>query len=244
MSKVEINPFAHIVGTMQGWLEGEQVWPYAKIIRTWGPEFEMYRRRMSRQIAAASKRGSISFKEPNFEKMFSRGAAIHAVRDEWIARFGFAIPCAELLDGLAKAGHVVEVGAGTGYMTRLMRNRGIDVVGTDYDWRGPSSHGFMTGQHDAEQVNGIDAKTAVRRYPDSTVFCSWPTLHATWFHQMLKAMRIGQHLIVVGEDACADRAAWEYLNDCFEETGIIDIPTFEHMNDIASVHVKKRARRK
>jgi protein-L-isoaspartate O-methyltransferase len=33
------------------------------------------------------------------------------------------------LDELAK--HVIEVGAGTGYSTRLMRHRGINVIGSD-----------------------------------------------------------------------------------------------------------------
>jgi hypothetical protein len=86
----------------------------------------------------------------------------------------------------------------------------------------------------------MDAKTMVCRYPGSTVFCSWPTLHATWFRQMLKEMQIGQKLVVIREDACAEDSAWRYLDDCFEEEAAIDIPTFEHMHDYAQVCVKKR----
>jgi len=234
------RPLAAILDTMQGWLDGEPVWPYRKIIDVWGPEFEMYRLRWHREVEQAAEAGGFTWSGPDFDKGLQRGIATYRLRDEWIRRFGFAIPCAELLDELAKAEHVIEAGAGSGYMTRLMRNRGISVTGTDYDWRGPSGHGFVTGMHDELQLNGRAAKTMARRYRDSTVFCSWPTLHATWFRQMLKAMRIGQRLVIIHEDACAEDTAWQYLDDCFDDLATIHIPAFEHMNDYASVHVKKR----
>lgn len=224
------RPSALVLDTMQRWLEGDAVWPYAKILRTWGPEFEMYRRRWSREDFSSFRSG--------VDRTINR----MQLRNDWIKLFGFAIPCAELLDELAKASHVVEVGAGSGYMTRLMRHRGINVTGSDIEWRGPNCYRFETGVYDDHQVTGTAAKTMVRRYPDSTVFCSWPSLNETWFRQMLKAMRIGQRIVIVREDACAEDSAWQYLDDCFKEEATIDIPTFEHMNDYASVHLKKRQR--
>lgn len=229
-----------VIATMQSWLDGEPVWPYAKILKEWGPDFEMYRRRWSRELGHMLSTGKITSKEFDLERMFR----LANLRNEWIRLFGFAIPCAELLDELEKSTHVVEVGAGTGYMTRLMRNHGISVTGSDYDFRGPNSHGFETAKYDDEQVTGVEAKTMVRRYPKSTVFCSWPTLRETWFRQMLKAMQVGQQLVVIREDACAEDSAWEYLDDCFDAMSHVDIPTFEHMNDFASVHIKKRNRPK
>jgi hypothetical protein len=204
---------------MERWLAGESVWTHDKILKEWGPNFEMYRRRWNR--------GDFSL---------NLGVERFQLRDEWIEKFGFAIPCAELLDELARAAHVIEVGAGSGYMTRLMRHRGIRVTGSDPCH---GDHGFETGAHDDEQVKA-SGKTMVRRYPRSTVFCSWPTLRATWFRQMLKAMGIGQRLVVIREGACAEESAWQYLDDCFDETAVIDIPAFAFMHDYASVHVKKR----
>lgn len=229
----------NVIDTMQGWLDGEPVWPYDRIIKTWGSDFEMYRRRWSREIDWAIEAGAIEFKKNDFEGMMLRARDLYMLRHEWVGRFGFAIPCAELLDELAKAEHVVEVGAGTGYMTRLMRHRGIDVTGSD---PGDAGYSFMPGILDNQQV-GAEAKTMVRRYPTSTVFCSWPTLKATWFRQMLKAMQIGQRLVVIREDACAEETAWQYLDDCFDMMVEIDIPTFEHMNDFAGVYIKKRNRK-
>lgn len=239
---IKFDELQHIYDTMQRWLAGEPVWPYAKIIETWGEEFEMYRRRWSREhrehMAEAETKGTITFKQPDIETMVARGAAICALRMQWIGAFGFAIPCAELFDELAKSSHVIDVGAGSGYMTRLMRNRGINVIGSDPDLGG---HGFTTGCHDPQQQKR-DAKTMVRRYPSSTVFCSWPTLRETWFRQMLKAMEIGQKLVVIREDACAEDTAWQYLDDCFRDEAYINIPTFDHMNDYAQVAIKKRQR--
>jgi hypothetical protein len=231
-----VRSYAGAIETMQAWLDGEPVWPYAKIIETWGSRFEMYRLRWRRELSVAMTTGVIGVAE------YHSMADVYALRDEWVARFGFAIPCAELLDELAASKLVVDAGAGSGYMTRLMRNRGIEVIGSDIGWPGENSHGFMTGFWDCFQVSGTAAKTMARRYPEATMFCSWPTLDETWFRQMLRAMRIGQKLVVIREDACAEDSAWQYFDDCFDETRNIYIPAFECMNDFAIVGVKKRQR--
>jgi hypothetical protein len=232
-----------VIETMQAWIHGEPVWPYARIIETWGDQFEMYRLRWRNEVVHAMKTGELTSRGSVKDYMRDTMAMWH-LRDEWVLRFGFAIPCAELLDRLAAAAPIVEVGAGTGYMTALMRNRGIDVIGSDYDFGGYNSHGFLTGCFDEDQVQGVQGKTMVRRYPDRTVFCSWPTLNHSWFRQMLRAMTIGQRLIVIHEDACAEATAWQYLSDCFDSVDDFAIPTFQHMNDMASVVVKKRHRPK
>lgn len=232
-----------VIETMQEWLHGEPVWPLARILETWGGQFEMYRRRWRKEVADAMATGELTSRG-SAESYLRDGMAMMRLRDEWVLRFGFAIPCAELLDALAAAAPIVEVGAGTGYMTALMRHRGIDVIGSDYDFEGYNSHGFMTGRFDKDQINGVQAKTMVRRHAERAVFCSWPTLNETWFRQMLRAMKIGQRVIVIREDACAEETAWQYLNDCFDPVAEIDIPAFQHLNDFASVHVKKRHRPK
>jgi len=231
---------AHTIETMHAWLNGDPVWSYAKILEVWGPEFEMYRRRWDRQLQEKMKQaeetGEVTF-ERDVVHTAMRGVSILHLRDAWIAEFGFAIPCAELLDELAKHRQVVEVGAGTGYMTRLMLNRGIDVIGSNPPF---NDYIFELGKYAMLALR--EAKTMARANPDATVFCSWPTLRHTWFRQMLRAMKIGQRLVVIREDACAEETAWQYLDDCFEQTAVIDIPAFETVNDYASVHVKKRNR--
>lgn len=229
------------IATMRRWLDGEPVWSYAKIIEEWGSDFEMYRHRWSREFKESMKTGAFALPAPaNIDGRLECLANQQRTRSRYIHEFGFAIPCAELFAEMAMHRHgIVDVGAGTGYMTRLMRNRGIDVIGSDYECNGLSGHGFCVGAHDPDQVKA-HAKTMVRRHRDRIVFCSWPTYRATWFRQMLKAMQIGQRLVVIREESCAEATAWQYLDDCFEDVETINIPAFDFMNDYASVHVKKR----
>jgi hypothetical protein len=202
---------ATILGCMDAWLAGEPVWPLADIWRAWGSEFRMYR------YAWAA--GEHASRRPSVD--------LYGLRDEWIRRYGFAIPCRELIDTLAANAPIVEIGAGSGYMTAIMRANGIDVVGSD-----PANEEFpfAVGKFDTEQSR-LKGAAAVRRYPDRTVFCCWPTLHGRWFLAALKAMRVGQRIIVVREDACADESTWRYLDACFDHDRDIEIPAWNFMND-------------
>jgi hypothetical protein len=210
-----------VIDTMEAWLSGEPVWPYSRIIEVWGKDFECW----------YTGRWSLSF-----------AMDIYYTRQEWIRRFGFAIPCAELLDELAHYSHVVDVGAGSGYMTKLMRLRGINAVGSDFDVRGQSQYSFRIADHDPDQVTGTEAKTMARRFPDATIFCSWPSYDETWFLQLLRAMRVGQRLVVIRESACASDDAWEYLDKCFVKERTIALPVFPLIRDFAGVYLKKRNR--
>jgi hypothetical protein len=226
------------IDTMQRWLDGEPVWPYNQIIEAWGREFMDWRVRW-RELA--EERTSGADVNERTKLRLGREMALYEVRMEYVGRFGFAIPCRELIDALIEAAPVVEVGAGSGYMTRLMRNAGIDVVGSDIDdHKDDSGHGFIVAEHDPEQVSGVEAKTMARRHPERTVFCSWPSYKETWFRQMLRAMRIGQKVIVIREDCCADETAWHYLDACFEPVAEIELPCFPMVHDYAGVYVKRR----
>ena len=215
-----------VIGAVERWVRGDEAtWRYARCLSDFGPDFEMYRKRWN----------SHGFDLPNI----ARTAGLFEVREQYMKQFGFMIPCAELLDELQKADLVVEVGAGTGYMTAIMRHRGIRVIGSDP--RLGYGHVLKHGTYDDLQVVA-QGKTMVRRYPDALVFCSWPSLEETWFRQMLKAMRVGQRIVTVLEDSCGEETARAYFDACFEVERMIDIPAFQHMNDIAYVAIKKRGR--
>jgi hypothetical protein len=210
--------------TMRRWLAGEPVWTHAEIISRWGTEFRMYREYW----------GSHEY-EPRTS--IERSTELSDMREKAITEFGFILPCKELLDALEANQPIVEVGAGTGFMTALMRHRGIDVIGTDI---GDVGYSFKTGRYDPSQLR-LQAKTAVRRYRDRTVFCSWPTYDHTWMRQALRAMRIGQRAIIIEEDSCAEETAWEYRNRSFEGNWMsIRVPAWNYMNDCAALWIKKR----
>ena len=213
-----------IIGTMRSWARGEPVWPMMEILERWGFDFLMYRIAWDMQK---------DFKMPGP----ARDRNLHQLRDEAINEFGFSLPSKELLDVLEEHQPIVEIGAGTGYMTRLMRNRGIEVIGTDIGF----GQRFACGTFDQYQLR-IPGKTAVRRFRDHTVFCAWPSLWETWFRQALRAMQVGQKLVVIEEDACAEDSAWDYRDQSFVKIGDnnIPLPAWPLLNDRASAWVKLR----
>jgi hypothetical protein len=185
---------------MEAWLAGKPVPARDEIIARWGPTF------LNDREAWTFARKAV-LEEPSYDTLIH----MHDWREEWIRRYGFAIPSAELIALLREHQPIVEIGAGSGYMTQLMRTAGIEVIGTDI---GPRGYAFSTAEHDPYQEI-MGGKRAVRHWRDRTVFCSWPTGDHTWFRQAIKAMRIGQRLIMVTDGSAAERTARGYLDCCF-----------------------------
>jgi hypothetical protein len=214
---------ALIFATMDQWLSGEPVWPLERVLERWGPEFRTYRSQLALH----------SLDSGMITAAFER-------RDDFIKRYGFAIPCAELLEGAAKLAPLVEIGAGSGYLTALMRKNGIDVIGSDpcLDCERTLAH----RKFDPDQ-QALGGKTAVRRWRDRNVFCSWPRLETAWFRQAMKAMQVGARVLMIMESSCARGSAHDYIEQCFEREGdLIEIPAWPFLNDYAEVRVKKRNR--
>lgn len=88
-------------------------------------------------------------------------------------RYAHAIPNAEALRALRELGPLLEVGAGTGYWSRLLRDCGADVMATDIDAEGRDTGWCSTTRW--TDVLQRDAETAMVTYPDRAVFACWPT---------------------------------------------------------------------
>ena len=160
---------------------------------------------------------------------------LYIVRDAAIVKYGFTLPSAELLGLLFQHQPIIEIGAGAGYMTKLMRHCGIDVVGTDSNEK---AYGFRCGAWDPIQEK-LTAVEAVRYYFERTVFCAWPSYQEDWFHKALKAMARGQYLVAVEEDACATEAAWRYLRRKFDHISNVPIPSWPSVHDTCAIWRKR-----
>jgi|KBSMisStaDraftv2_1062788.scaffolds.fasta_scaffold00032_61 hypothetical protein len=220
-----------IIETMRGWATGQPVWSHDQIIERWGADFLMYRRAW-----ALGTDPILEGKNFDVNERVERTRIMYDTRTKAIKEFGFSIPCKELLDALEAHQPIVEVGAGSGYLTALMRHRNIDVIGTD---SGIGHSWIKLGVYDPAQQR-MPAKRAVRRFRDRTVFCSWPSLQETWFRQALRAMRIGQRAIIIEEDACAEESTWAYRDEAFQQMADIDLPAWPMLNDRAASWIKKR----
>jgi hypothetical protein len=165
-----------------------------------------------------------------------REMSLHMTRTEAIHRFGFCLPSRELLDVLKAHGPILEVGAGTGYMTALMRHHGIEVIGTDPQT--PPGYGFEYGRFDPQQQK-LSAIAAVRQYPKHTLFCSWPSYEDTWLRTALRAVNVGGKAILIEESCCGDESTWRYRDQYFDELAPAPIPQWPGLHDSAALWVKR-----
>jgi hypothetical protein len=166
------------------------------------------------------------------------------VRKEFINTYGFAIPCREAMEACARNAPLLEVGAGSGYWTRILRAQRVDVIATD-----PAQghkHMIQHARYDAT-MELLQAKTAIRHWPDRNVLMIWPGYRETWSAQALKAMRIGRVLLTVTEGeggCCGSDLFFAILETCFEPIEACPLPVFYGLHDSLRVYVKKRAYRR
>lgn len=166
----------------------------------------------------------------------------HMHRASFVHKFGFCIPCAEALDACAKYAPLLEIGAGSGYWTRLLRTRGVDCIATDPVL---AYKNLKHGEH--VDTLPIQGKTAVRHWRDRNVLCVWPSYEHTWARQALKALRIGRVFITVTEGdggCCADDGFFAILAQCFTQVDEIRLPVFYGLHDRMEIYRKIRPRRR
>lgn len=125
-----------------------------------------------------------------------------AVRDEAIARYGFAVPTDEALDLIsAHSPHgVVELGAGTGYWAHLLAVRGVDVVAYDTEPAPSATNPWFAGTDPWHPLLVGDQHT-VEQHPERTLLLIWPTRGADWAASAIERFHRagGTHLIYIGE---------------------------------------------
>ncbi len=161
--------------------------------------------------------------------------AMYQERTAFIQEFGFSVPTAEALDAVAAFSPLVEVGAGSGAWAHLLAARGANVIATDPELE---HFPFSVGRY--YPIQRLQAKTAVRRWPERNVFCAWPSLRHTWLRQAAKAMLPGRMLIAIREDATADERTWDYLESAFTQIGDgLEIPSWHYCHDRLEIWRKR-----
>jgi hypothetical protein len=97
---------------------------------------------------------------------------VYRVRDRYHlhGRYAHAVPTMEALNTVAALGPLVEIGAGSGYWARLLRDMDCDIAA--FDHVSPEENIVTVG--DAWTSVGIGDVDMLDRYPDRTVFVCWP----------------------------------------------------------------------
>ena len=116
-----------------------------------------------------------------YESAMGGRAGIVAMRNYSIARYAFAIPTDQALDGirLRSPGGVVEIGAGTGYWARALDQRGVDVEAFDIEPAPSPANTWFAGTPPWYPVQRADHNVAGDR-PGRTLLIVWPTKNEVW----------------------------------------------------------------
>ena len=141
------------------------------------------------------------------------------IRDHLSRKYAFGVPGNYALDCLARYEPLVEIGAGTGYWARCLRERGVDIVAYDVmgdswrSWFRPSivaeirrggTRAIVARPHPkrAEPVLWTDVlqggPEVLRRHAERTLVLCWPDPWSGFDEAALLAYP-GEHVAVVGE---------------------------------------------
>lgn len=118
---------------------------------------------------------------------------LFGVRDKYTTKYGYAIITNELLNSMVKVlgkSKTVELGSGTGYLSHLLINRGINLTTVDTcDWY-------------SNYIREPDIKGSYRLMDFSdydVIIMSWPNYQSNAPAQVLKRMKPRQILMYCGE---------------------------------------------
>jgi len=145
--------------------------------------------------------------------------SIFSIRNKWIKTFGFSVPLPSGIEAINSLGPILEIAAGTGFLSKLISATGGDAIATDV---APLSHcakrtrtGTHTGREPGREpgreaeaesaqpflpIRKVDAKTAIADdRGERSILLSWPSYDLDWCEDALHAIFPGQNLALVGE---------------------------------------------
>lgn len=130
-------------------------------------------------------------------------------RRDYCAGIGWCIPSESLVELCRENAPLVDIGAGSGWLTALLNARGIDCIATD-----PCAGEKYGVAHKWAESEVIDGPAAVLKYPTRTLLWSWPCYYPTfsdgdykrkaevecgWQQRIVRNMQPGQRLILIAE---------------------------------------------
>ena len=158
----------------------------------------------------------------------------HGRRRSFIARYGYAAPTPEAVSAIADflgERRTLEVCAGLGLWTRLLRDAGASVLATDADPQGEAAYVCVERQ---------DATAAVAGHPacDALLLC-WPPHRKPVAADALRGFR-GSRVVAVGDVRFTGDAAYHAaLGRDWRLERSLPLPSWPGIEDCARLYTRK-----
>lgn len=112
-------------------------------------------------------------------------------RYDFIREFGYFIPTKEYVNAIKSLGRKwVSIGCGRGYMERILRNNGIDIIATDIVSVDKNPYFECSGFDDAHiPIELMDGYCAACKYPDRSIISSWMPMDSLWAIDVIAQLR-------------------------------------------------------
>jgi hypothetical protein len=167
----------------------------------------------------------------------------HQARIRCVSRYSWAVPSPEIIEAIVRIDSpIVEVGAGTGYWAKMLRDAGVDVVAFDQHPPEPdlaANHWHKNTTQWSEVIRS-DA-TVAGDFPDRTLLLVWPPYDEDMATRALRAYAGagGRQLIYVGEGpggCTGDDAFHEDLERWWVELAYMAVPQWFGIHDYATFY--------
>ena len=176
------------------------------------------------------------------------------LRDEFIAKFGYAILTADAVSGVQRAlgqdARILEVGAGSGYWSYEFGRSGTDCIASDpgtgeyvVGANGELSTNWRTESRKFADVRELTGLEAFEKYGHERVLMMvWPD-NDSWPGEILRAYR-GRVFVLCGEPASESCCTggdelFDLLDREWVETDQIRIPNFFGINDYIGIYCRR-----
>lgn len=174
-------------------------------------------------------------------KKYNGGISLQAYQARWdlVPHFGFAVPDEPSLQVLATHGPIVEMGAGTGYWARLLRDRGVEVRAFDRTIPDGNKSPYDF-QRTWTQVE-VGTPESLSEFEDYTLFLCWPPYDSPMAADCLEYWH-GDLLVVVGEGrggCTAEDGFFDLLDRDFVQWESFPVPRWRGMNDYMDLYHRK-----
>jgi hypothetical protein len=128
-------------------------------------------------------------------------------------RYPYILPETRLLDVIARYSPLVEVGAGTGYWSYLLRQRGADIIAYDQaPLGGERSNRYHYELWPWTEVLEGDA-TVLQHHPDRSLLICWPPSSPRWAKCCVSLRaNVSSMSALIGfnsQEAGYERSSWE-----------------------------------